>query len=211
MKKYNRALFAIALTSTLLLGLLSGCASFKAERVDDKTADDRAMKVTDKWVNGDTILVIDGTIKKIYEHARFKSFQSKKKKENIKVFVAEIQNNTSEAYFPIKDLEDALLEKLSNSETFLLIDASAREKLLKELQYQNDGSVDPAQSKKIGKQAGADLMIMATVNMKPETRDGKTVKSYSVNFRLTDVETAEEVCRTREVINKYSEQSGSSW
>jgi hypothetical protein len=105
-------------------------------------------------------------------------------------------------------VEDALLEKLSNSDQFTLIDASRRDALLKEITYQNDGMVDPAQAKKVGKQSGADAMIFGDINMKPETRDGKTIKTYSVNLRLTDIQSAEEVCRVREKINKYSEGGG---
>jgi hypothetical protein len=47
------------------------CASFKAERVDDAKADEKAMEITDNWVDGDTIRVIDGTIKQINVHKRF--------------------------------------------------------------------------------------------------------------------------------------------
>ncbi|MGK5087264.1 CsgG/HfaB family protein [Bdellovibrionota bacterium FG-2] len=208
-KQFGKIRFLIL--AVLTLAFFAGCASFKAQRVDDKVADEKAMSVTDKWVNGDTILVIDNTIKKIYDHARFKKFKGARNGKEIKVFVGEIQNNTSEAYMPVKDVEEALLEKLSNSDTFVLIDAAQRQALLKEITFQNDGMVDPKQAKIIGKQSGADLIIFGSVNMKPEMRDGKTIKNYAVNFRLTNVESAEEVCRTREVVNKYSEQSGSSW
>ena len=44
--------------------------------VDAQTADDKAMSITDKWVIGDTNLVIDGTMKKIYDHIRFQKFMS---------------------------------------------------------------------------------------------------------------------------------------
>jgi PBP1b-binding outer membrane lipoprotein LpoB len=213
MKIIHRNLRAVVLTVMAVTSVFaSGCASsFKAQRVNAQEADDRAMAITDKWVIGDTNLVIDGTMKKIYEHIRFQKFMNGRGGKEAKLFVGEIQNNTSEAYFPVKDLEDAFLEKLSNSNEFVLIDAAQREAILKEITYQNDGMVDPAQAKQIGKQSGADLMIFGSVNMKPEVRDGKTIKSYTVNLRLTNVETAEEVCRTREVVNKYSEQSGKGW
>jgi len=208
--KLKSAAFPLILVAVASVG--SGCATgFKAQRVDAATADDKAMSITDKWVIGDTNPVIDGTMKKIYEHVRFQKFMSGRRGKEAKLFVGEVQNNTSEAYFPVKDLEDALLEKMSNSNEFVLIDAAQREAILKEITYQNDGMVDPAQAKQIGRQSGADLMIFGSVNMKPEVREGKTIKSYTVNLRLTNVETAEEVCRTREVVNKYSEQSGSGW
>jgi PBP1b-binding outer membrane lipoprotein LpoB len=191
--------------------LLSSCASFKAERVDDAKADEHAMDITDNWVDGDTIRAIDGTMKQIYDHKRFIEFQSRFTSKRIKVFVGEIRNNTAESYFPVKDLEDALLEKMSNSDQFTLIDASRRDALLKEITYQNDGMVDPKQAKKIGKQSGADVMIFGDINMKPESRNGKTIKTYTVNLRLTEIETSEEIARAREKINKFSKNNGSSW
>jgi PBP1b-binding outer membrane lipoprotein LpoB len=190
----------------IMVGILSmsACSSFKAERVDDAKADEKAMEITDRWVDGDTIRVIDGSIKQLYAHKGFIDFSGKFTGKRIKLFVGEIRNNTSESYFPVKDLEDALLEKISNSDQFTLIDASRRDSLLKEITYQNDGMVDPKQAKKVGRQSGADLMIFGDINMKPESRDGKTIKTYTVNLRMTDIETAEEVCRVREKINKYS-------
>ncbi|MBS1958232.1 MAG: hypothetical protein JST80_02050 [Bdellovibrionales bacterium] len=203
----NKLLLVIATVGALSF---QACSSFKAERVDEAKADEKAMEITDNWVDGDTIRVIDGAIKQVYAHKRFAEYNSKFQGKRIKLFVGEIRNNTTESYFPIKDLEDALLEKMSNSDYFTLIDASRRDNLLKEITYQNDGMVDPAQAKKVGKQSGADVMIFGDINMKPETRDGKTIKTYTVNIRLTDIQSAEEICRTREKINKFS-SGGAKW
>lgn len=193
------------------LVLVSGCGGFKAQRVDEKTVDEKAMTVTDEWVDGDTIRTIDETIAKIKEHKRFQKYLSDRGGKPLKLFVGEIKNNTSEAYFPAHDMEEALLEKISDSEVFTLIDAKQREALLKEITYQNDGMVDPAQAKKIGKQSGADALLFGTVNMDPKSRDGKTVKTYTINFRLTDLQSSEELVRTRAKINKISQQSGTRW
>jgi PBP1b-binding outer membrane lipoprotein LpoB len=200
----------IPVISAILVMTGSGCSSFKAERVDEAKADEKAMTITDNWVDGDTIRVIDGAMKQIYVHKRFIEYESKFAGKRIKTFVGEIRNNTTESYFPVKDLEDALLEQISNSDQFTLIDASRRDALLKEITYQNDGMVDPSQAKKVGKQSGADVIIFGDINMKPETRDGKTIKTYTVNIHLTDLQSSEEVCRVREKINKYS-SGGAKW
>jgi PBP1b-binding outer membrane lipoprotein LpoB len=92
-----------------------------------------------------------------------------------------------------------------------LIDASAREKILKEIQYQNDGMVDAAQAKSIGKASGADLLLFGDIRMKPESSGGKTIKDYTVNLRLTNIETGEEVLRVRFRTSKYSVQKKSGW
>ena len=71
--------------------------------------------------------------------------------------------------------------------------------------------VDPSQVKQIGKQVGADLLVFGTIRMQPRTRDGKTIKEYSVNIRMTNLETGVEVLRTRAKTSKYSEQSSTGW
>jgi uncharacterized protein (TIGR02722 family) len=198
----------------LLLALaftLVGCGGFKAQRVDNEKSDEKAMEITDEWVNGDTIRVVDETLQKMNDHNKFKKFMAKREGKEVKLFVGELRNNTPEAYFPTNDLEEALLEKLSDDERYTLLDAKQRDAILKEITYQNDGMVDPAQAKQIGKQSGADAMIFGTVNMDPKSRDGKTIKTYSINFRVTDLETGEELVRTRSQINKFSEQSSRGW
>ena len=211
MKFYDvhRNLGAITLMFTLLSFV--GCSSFKAERVSDAGADEKAMTITDHWVDGDTNLVIAETMKQVNSHPRLIKYKSSHPGKDIKLFVGVVANNTSEAYFPGKDLEEALLNQVSKSDVFVLVDAEQRSRLLKEITYQNDGMVDPAQAKTIGKQSGADMMIFGSINMKPEERDGRKIKTYAVNFRLTEIQSSEEVCRTRTTVSKYSQQSASGW
>ena len=50
------------LVSIILIALtVTSCGGFKAKRVDANESDDKAMEITDKWVNRDTEL----TVKKI--------------------------------------------------------------------------------------------------------------------------------------------------
>ncbi|EQC46673.1 hypothetical protein [Bacteriovorax sp. Seq25_V] len=202
-----RKTFLSLLTLTFLL---SSCGGFKAKRVSADESDELAMEITDKWVARDTEMVIKDVLKQIEKHKGFQRYLAKRS-TSPKLFIAEVQNETSEPYFPIADMNDELLNEFSAAGDFILIDASARERLLKEIQYQNDGMVDPRQVKSIGKQAGADLLIFGAIRMNPKTRDGKTIKEYSVNLRMTEIETGVEVLRTRAKTQKYSEQSSSGW
>lgn len=201
------------LTNTILLASLlslAGCSSFKAERVDNKTSDEKALTITDQWVQADTENVIRDAMKEMDEHKGLKRYQAEHGKQ-LKIFVGEVQNLTAEAYFPINDINDELLNEISKSGDFTLVDAQARDALLKEITYQNDGMVDPKTAKKIGKQTGADLMIFGNVYMKPEARDGRTIKQYAVNLRITDIEKGLEIFRTRVKLSKYSEQKKMGW
>lgn len=189
--------------------LLTSCGGFKAKRVDSAESDEKGLGITDNWLSADTTQAISDVIKQMKSHPGFTKMKARF--GTPKVFVADVQNLTSEAYFPISELNDELLNELSMSGEFELVDNQAREKILKEVTYQNDGMVDPSTAKKIGKQTGADIMIFGSVFMKPEKRSGKTLKQYSVNLRMTDIEKATEVLRTRAKVDKYSEKSSFGW
>ncbi len=200
-----------SLLSLLLIGVfLASCGSFKAKRVSRDESDELAAEITDKWVVRDTEMSVESFLKQMKTHKGFQRYLQKLGREP-KLFVSEVQNMTSEAYFPIDDMNDELLNELSSSGEFVLIDAAAREKILKEITYQNDGMVSPNEAKRIGNQAGADLLIFGAVRMKPSSRDGKTIKEYTVNLRMTDLERGVEVLRTRSKINKYSDRAASGW
>lgn len=198
------------LIAVLSLSLLaSSCGSFKAKRVDANESDEKGLGITDNWMSADTTQAVTDIIKQMKAHPGFNKMKARH--QTPKVFIAEVQNQTSEAYFPIGDLNDELLNELSLSGDFELVDQAAREKILGEITYQNDGMVDPSTVKKIGKQTGADVMIFGNVYMKPEKRAGKTIKEYSVNIRMTDIERATELLRTRTKVFKYSEKNSTGW
>lgn len=196
---------------TLLVAtVLMSCSSFKAERVNDKDADKKGLSITDNWMGEDTDRAVKNLIASMKKH---KGYQRAIARANTppKVFIAEVQNNTSEAYFPIADFNDEFLNEISAMGDFVLVDNKARELILNEITYQNDGMVSPDTAKQIGRQLGADFMIFGNVYMKPEKRSGKTIKEYSVNLRMTNITTATEVFRVRTRINKFSNKSSYSW
>lgn len=192
--------------------LLSNCGSkVSTQRISMAESDKKALKMTDNWMSQDTVIAISEILKQINNNKGYKRYMAKMGDRQPKIFIAELQNNTSEAYFPIQDLNDELLSKLLESGDFVLIDEAGRDKILKEIQYQNDGMVSTTEAKNIGTQVGADLMIFGNVNMKPEMSDGKTIKEYSVNIRMTDVASGVEIVRARYKFSKFSERKGYSW
>ncbi len=193
----------------LLFGLVS-CGGFQAERVSGDQSDEKSLEITDAWVTRDTENSVETVLQKMKQHKGFKNYLMKLGRRP-KVFVAELANQTAEPYFPTDDISDEFLTQLSESGEYILIDAAARETLLKEIQYQNDGMVSPAEAKKIGNAAGADLLIFGNVRMQPRQRGGKTLKEYTFNIRMTDISRGIEVMRTRTRVNKYSEQSKVGW
>jgi penicillin-binding protein activator len=191
------------------LGLVS-CGSFEAKRVDSKESDEKALTITNKWLAQDTESVVQKILNQMTKHKGYKRFR-RNHDSTPTVFVGEVKNLTSEPYFPINDINDEFLNEISASGEFILVDEAAREAILSEINYQNGDMVSEATRKEVGKQTGADLIIFGNVYMKPASRDGKTIKQYSVNIRMTDIEKGVEVMRVRTKLSKYSEESKYGW
>lgn len=201
----------LTLLLLLLLSVSSCGKKFKAQRLSTQQGDEKAMDITDAWLATDTKMAVQDILMQIQKHNGYRRYRSQISGKRPKVFIAEVANNTSEPYFPIQDLNDELLNEFSFSGEYILIDSAARERILNEIQYQNDGMVKPEDVAKIGRQSGANLLIFGNINMIPYTRDGQTIKEYSVNIRMTDIQTGEEVLRTRYKTSKYSKRSGYAW
>lgn len=191
--------------------LFTSCGGFQAKRVDDNQSDEIAMGITDEWLSRDTEQIVEKTIKEIKESETFNEYLATHGGKKPKVFIGDVQNGTSESYFPIGDINRELLYNLTKSNIFTVVDAKNRDAVLKEITYQNDGMVKADTAKKIGQQTGADLMVFGNVTMKPESRGGKTIKQYSVDIYLTNIESGEVVVWSRNKLHKASKQSGSGW
>ena len=130
--------------------MIAGCGpKIKTQRMSTSAGDKKAMEVTDNWVMTDTTTAIQEVLKQMQNHKGYQRYITNMNGKTPKLFIAEIQNNTSEAYFPIQDMNDELLNELSASGEFILIDEVARNRILKEIKYQNDGMVDPKDVKSI--------------------------------------------------------------
>lgn len=200
----------IFLLFLLSIYIVSCTPTIKTERVSLSESDEISLNLTDEWLMTDTEIAIKETIKQINSSKSFQRYLTELGRRP-KIFIGELQNNTTEAYFPIEDMNDELLHEFSQSGNYILIDVDARQKILAEITYQNDGMVKDEDIKKIGKSSGADLIVFGNINMNPKTFMGKTTKDYSVNIRITDIESGEEVVRTRYKLSKYSKRNKIGW
>ena len=181
--------------------------SSTATKVSTAESDDNAMNITDEWLASDTENAVKAILEKWKTHKGFQKYLIKLGHEP-KMFIAEVVNRTSEASFPIDDLNDEFLNEVSDSGDFTLINAKARDKILKEIRYRNDGMIKASDIKKIGRRTGAELLMIGVVRMNPKTLNGKTIKEYAVNVRLLDIETGDEVGRFRQIVSKYPKRGG---
>ena len=117
----------VVCVSSMLLVVACG-PKIKTERISLEKSDELAMTITDEWIMTDTQNAVKAILSQIEQHRGFQAYLAKLGRRP-KIFIADIQNQTSEAYFPIGDLNDELLNEFSFSGDYILIDNNAREKL----------------------------------------------------------------------------------
>lgn len=190
-----------------LLLVLTACGpTIKAQRMTTAEGDKKAMTITDDWVATDTNLAVDYITDKLTNTGRYKRYLRENSYKTPKIFIGEVENNTSEDSFPISALNNKILDYFFESGDFDVIDQKNRKKLLEEIRYQNSGMVKEEDIKSIGKASGADLILFGEVIMDEKRMGGQTLKEYSVIIKLTDIESGEEVSRVTYETTKYSKQ-----
>lgn len=190
-----------------LLLILTACGpTIRAQRMTTAEGDKKAMTITDDWVATDTNLAVDYITDKLTNTGRYKRYLRENSYKTPKIFIGEVENNTSEDSFPISALNNKILDYFFESGDFDVIDQKNRKKLLEEIRYQNSGMVKEEDIKSIGKASGADLILFGEVIMDEKRMGGQTLKEYSVIIKLTDIESGEEVSRVTYETTKYSKQ-----
>ena len=127
------------------------------------------------------------------------------------VIVGDVQNRTDE-HIDTKALSEYITDELINSGKVRFVDAANREKILNEIQYQNEsGMVSEKTAKRKGRQVGADFLLTGSMTASVHSMDDVKTVTYQTSLRLTDLETAEIVWSDKHLIKKRFKRSGSSW
>ena len=138
--------------------------------------------------------------------------EAKYKQEKLLVAVMPFAYSAANAEFAGVEagLADALASELVGQKIFRMIERSRTDALLKELQVQQTGIVEPKTQSEIGKQLGAKALILGSVvsvSMRDEWRSVKFAEKTTryaeveAEAKLVDVETGELIASAR-VIGK---------
>lgn len=191
---------------------ITACSSIiKTERLTTTAGDEKALTITNEWVTTDTELATKYLVEKLVNHVRYQRYLSEHNHNIPKLFIGEVENQTSEDNFPIQALNNEMLNDFFDRGDFNLISVKDRDRILKEIKYQNSGMVKSSDIKSIGKASGADLILFGEVIMEEKKLNGKTLKEYSLSIRLVDIESNEEVSRALYKTTKYSKQKKVIW
>jgi uncharacterized protein (TIGR02722 family) len=103
--------------------------------------------------------------------------------------VSSVVNKTDE-HIDTKAITDKIRTTLVQSGKVQFSAAEIRQEMIDELQYQKDsGYVNPATSKKIGKQVGADYLLSGEITSIRKTKGGTKDVYYKMTLNLVDLQT----------------------
>ena len=105
----------------------------------------------------------------------------------------------------IKQLEKELLN--SGKVVFVASPDEERDQIRDERQDQQQGNTLPETIKKIGRERGADVMLIGSVNSVSDEVKGKSVLFYQANLELINLESNEKVWIGQKEIKKYVTRS----
>lgn len=192
----------IVLFAVFLLMTFTGCSSTKVTRVDV----DKRIDLSGFWNDYDASLVSKEMIKDCLAKPWLNSFVQGKKRDPV-VIVGHVKNRSDE-HINAHVFTDYLERELTNSGKIVFVASpDEREHLREEREDQQTGYTSEESMKKIGKERGADFMLMGSMNSVRDELKGKSVVLYQVNLELIDLETNEKVWLGQKEIKKFTEKS----
>ncbi|MDP8212905.1 MAG: penicillin-binding protein activator LpoB [Candidatus Zapsychrus exili] len=165
------------------LSLLLGCAT-KIERVNTGTIVDFSGKFNDY----DSLSVSKEMVSDCLSQSWIESFH-KENGRNPVVIVGHV-NNRSHEHINSQVFTKYLEREVMNSGKIVFVASSdEREQIRDERTDQAKGFTDPTTIAAIGKERGADYMLIGSINSVKDETKGKYVILYQVNLELIDLST----------------------
>ncbi len=191
----NRIRWALAVVVPFFV---VGCAGTRVKRVDVKETID----LSGRWNDTDSRLVAEEMIQDGLHRPWVDAFYERRKRPPV-VIVGPVVNRTEEHINTevfTKDLERSLL---NSGRVKLVASAGERGALREERTAQNtEGQTAAETVKAMGRELGADLMLIGSVNSVKDETKGRYVILYQANLELIDLETNEKVWVGQKYIKK---------
>ncbi|MDR0908294.1 MAG: penicillin-binding protein activator LpoB [Spirochaetaceae bacterium] len=189
MKQINRTNFLALILGTFVVLSFAACGT-TVKRVDA----DSQLDLSGNWNDTDVRLVCDTLIKSCLESPSVTEFIADYKaahdKQRPTVIVRPFRNTSSE-HIDTSIISSMMQTAIINSGKLdFVADASLRNEINDERDYQQSGYVDDAQAVQLGKETGAAFMLTGTVRSIVDTVEGKSVRSYFVDAQLINIETS---------------------
>jgi hypothetical protein len=181
----------------LFTAILAGCQTRQVTRIDPATQVD----LSGRWNDTDSRKVADQMIYDLFESDRFKDYAKSKNAKPV-ILVGTIRNKTSE-HIDADNFVKKFEVVIHNSNVADLVESSEFRDQLRVERLEQQEFADPATIKRMGMEAGADLMLFGEITSETDVYNNRRVVNYITTLFLTDVETNKRVWYGQNEIKKY--------
>ena len=181
--------------------LFSGCGT-TVQRV----AVDKKVDLSGRWNDTDARQVAEAMIQDCTKQTWQPTFVGDKKRLPV-VIVGQLRNQ-SEEHINTEVFTTSLERSLLNSgKAKFVANKVERPQVREEKEQQQSGTTAPETIRKMGRETGADYMLIGSINTIKDETHGRYVIMYQVNLELVDIETNEKVWIGEENIKKIVEKN----
>lgn len=187
----------------MFIGIMTGCSTTNVQRVEiEETID-----LSGRWNDSDSRLVSQEMIEDCLNRPWLPYFEAKNNRLPV-VIVGPVKNKSHD-HVNTEVFTKSLERTLINSGKVKFV-ASRDERLdvrSERIDQNEDGFTDPETIKKIGKEIGADFMLIGSINSVKDEIKGKYVIMYQTNLELIDLLTNEKVWIGQKPLKKVVKKS----
>jgi uncharacterized protein (TIGR02722 family) len=183
MKKEDKMKKSIIFILCLSITIFSGCGT-KVKRVDVKEVID----ISGRWNDTDSRLTAEAMIKDALDFPWVNNFQEQHGGRKPVVIVGRVINKSHEHINTetfIKDLERELIR----SGKVMFVASSEERDQARQERLDQLRNADPATAKQIGKEIGADFILIGSINSILDEVEGRRVVYYQIDLQLVNIET----------------------
>jgi hypothetical protein len=189
-------LAVLALVPTL--ALTTGCGGQQVTRVEEN-AD---IELSGNWNDGDSRRVAEEMIADCISFPWADQFKSKHNRIPV-VKVGRIKVVTNGDVVNTEIFTNDLLRALLRSGKAQPVASNSETDQAREERKDQDINASEATRKESFQETGTDFLIIGTINVQDDQADGKRVKFYSTDLKMTDVKTQQQVWIGNKKIKKF--------
>jgi len=168
---------------SLLAGLWLACSTERAFTRGEYTDPNEIDLLSDEWAPSDLQLIAKKVVGDLQASPAFAQIQGQPV-----VIVGKLKNSTSE-HIDMQSLGDKIQTQLAGTGRFAFVDASARQAIAEEYEYQGSGYVRPDQAKGPGQQISPDYIMTGELASIKQRVGSDEFIYYKMTAKLSNLRT----------------------
>lgn len=202
MEKYFIVFSLLVLVSFSLFG----CGGTSVTRVEaTKTID-----ISGRWNDTDSRLVAEEMIKDVLKRPWIDKFTQEHSNKQPTVIVGGVTNKSHEHINTETFINDLQRELINSGKVIFVASESEKDPVRRE-RIDQLKNADPNTAKELGKEIGADFILVGTINTILDEAEGIRVTYYQTDLELVNVETNAKVWMGQKKIKKVIDRPGTKW